>query len=397
MTHRRDGDPDTTRDDADLVSLERALIEGRLSRRQLLARAAALGLSGTAITSLVAACGGGGGSVDSEPSPLDTSLPESITLFNWSAYMSPKVIKGFEAETGVKVKQKYFVDNNDMYKRIKGGGTGYDIIVPSDSRIPQLRAEGLVQPLRLDLIPNWAGVTDPILRDSPSDPLVDGVKYSMPYMFGTAGILVRLDKIDAVSDSWEMLYDSANKGKIVMLADGANVLYPALALLGYSLNTENPTDIEEATARAIEQKPLVAAYDSADYVQRFLDGMPLVEGFDGDAVWAIQRLGLPKVKYVLPAEGFQVWCDAFAVPADAPHPYAAHLFINYVLDPKNMASCADATGYQPAVAAADAQISSLVQRAMRPTDEVLQQGTLSASVGDAQALYDAAWKKIQQA
>jgi spermidine/putrescine-binding protein len=194
-----------------------------------------------------------------------------------------------------------------------------------------------------------------------------------------------------------MLYDTRHKGQICMLNDASNVLTPALALLGFDLSTTSQDELDQATAKAIEQKSLVKAYDSVDYVARLLGGLPLVECYDGDAVWAIGQIGMSKVKYVLPREGFTVWCDAFAIFADAPNPYAAHLFINHVLDPKNMALCADATGYQPAVAAADPYVKSLVQRAMRPTDEVLSRGNLVKPLGEFQAAWDAAWKKIRSA
>ena len=182
-----------------------------------------------------------------------------------------------------------------------------------------------------------------------------------------------------------------------MLEGAHEVLGPALFSLGYSYNTTEQGQLDEATAKAIEQKPLVTTYSSSGMVKRITSGLPLVECWDGDAILAMNKIGLSKLSYVLPDEGYNVWMDGVCVPKNAPSPYAAHLFLNFMLDPVNAAESANFTGYQPVVAEADPMIESLVQRALRPSPEVIGRGTLAADIGDFEEAFQAAYKKVQQA
>lgn len=370
---------------------------GQMSRREFVTRAAALGVSLSALGTLLAACGGGDGKTGNKPAAMDTTLPETLVVYNWQYYMSPKVLKEFHTQTGVKVKEVYFDSVSGMVKDMKGGGSGYDILFPTDAFVTSLINAGLLQPLDMSLIPNFANVTQPLFQKPPFDNESDGNKYSVPYMFGTTGFCVRLDKVANPTDSWAMLWDKAYKGDIGMLNEPKEGLAAALFLLGYSSNSTSQQELDEATAKLIEQKPLVALYDSTKPSAETINGVALRHCWDGDAIAAIAKLGLSKAKYVLPSQGYLMWADGVCIPRNAPSPYAAHLFLNFLLDPQIAAENANYLAYQPVVEAADPLIKDLVQRAMRPTPEVIEGATLGVDLGDFSTQYDVAWEKVKKA
>ena len=396
MPDRPEDGPASRNSHDGFADLARACTDGRLTRRELLARAAVLGLSGSALGALLAACGGSS-EPKAAPVAMDTTLPQQITLYNWEFYSSPKALKGFEKLHGVKVVEKTFGSQDELYKVMQKDSGAFDVIMASDFWVKLLREGGLVQPLDMSRIPNFKYVTQPVFRKPSFDPEADGKKYSVPYMFGSVGFAVRLDKIHDPLPKWDILYDPAYKQQLSMLDGSREVLGPALFSLGYPLNTTDQAQLDEATAKAIKQKPLVTVYDSGSMKARILEGLPLVQCWDGDAVGAMNEMGLSKIRYVLPQEGYQIWADAVCVPTSAPSAYAAHLFLDYLLDPAVAAENANYLGYQPVVEAADPMIKSLVQRAMRPTPDVIAAGTLAEDLGEFNAAYDAAYEKVTKA
>ena len=373
--------------------------EGRLSRREFVAGATALGasLSSVAMALSVAGCGDGDGDSGDGPK-FDTTTPASITFYNWTEYTSPKVLKDFEKATGIKVDLRLYDSNEELFAALEKGRAAYDVVNPESAWVSILARAGLVQPLDMDLVPNFdTNVTTELFRAPPFDPGTDGVKYSVPYMFGTVGIGVRLDKIPDPPNSWELVYDPRYKGRISMLDGAHEILGPALFSLGYSSNTTDQGELDEATAKAVSQKPLVKVYDSTNMTASMTGGLPVVECWDGDAILAMNRMGISKLRYILPDEGYTAWMDGLCVPKNAPSPYGAHLFLDFLLDPVNAAECANFIGYQPAVDAADPLITSLVQRAMRPTPEVLEKGTLGIDLGDFEEAFQAAYEQVRKA
>jgi spermidine/putrescine transport system substrate-binding protein len=374
-----------------------ALAEGRVTRREFVVRATALGLSTSSIALFLGACGSGSGDGGSanEPSPLDTSLPASIRVLGWSEYVPPKVYAAFEKKYGVHCVETTFDSIDVMAEKMKAGGA-FDVVWSGDHSLTILRSADLVQPLHMDAIPNYTNV-GPAFSNAAYDPGTDGKRYSVPYMFGSIGYGVRTDKVQATDETWAPLFDPANKGRISMLDGSREVMAAGLFALGYSSNTTDQAQLDEATEKLIKQKPLILGYDSNTMVDRMVKGQAYTQCFDGDAIAAIKKIGLSKVKYVLPSNGYQLWADAIAIPRTAENVYAAHLFLDFLLDPAIAAEVGNAYGYQPAVEGADAMLKSLVQRAMRPTSEVLQRGSFTQNLGEFDSAYEKAYEKVQQA
>jgi len=378
---------------AELAALVDSLEEGGLTRRQFVGRAAALGLSVTAVGAFLSACGSSGSSAGASSSSMDTTKPAQISVCNWANYIDPAMVKQFERTTGIRVKYVTFSSNEDLLARVEKGEI-YDVVFAEEWASQVLIKQGKLQPLDMELLPNFANVTDPSFRNPPYDPGTDGKKYTTVYFFGSEGFAARLDKVDDPGDSWEVLYEPKYRDRLSMLDGSREILGPALFALGYGLNTTSQSELDRATAKALAQKPLVRVYDSINQADFIVRGQPLTECWDGDAAAAMNKVGISKVRYVLPREGYMVWADAPGVPTNARSPYGAHLFLDFLMQPNVAAANANASGYQPVVEAADPMIKSLVQRAMRPTAEQIAGGTFPQDLGDFNSAVDKAYKKV---
>ena len=383
----------------EVEKIVQGVAHGELTRRQFVERAVGLGLSLSAIGTILAACGtGSDADTGATPAPMDTTLPKEITIFNWADYMSPQCLKDFQAEYGIQVKQVYYDTNEDMFAKMRAGASGYDVIFPTDMWVSILSKSGLIQPLNMDYIPNFKYVTDPVFQkptfDNPDNQ--GGKKYSVPYMFGTTGYAARLDKCADPQDSWDQLWDAGWKDKITMLDASRETLGVGLIKSGYSPNTTNQEELDAGTQQCIDQKPLVLKYDSTT-MRLIVAGIPLVHCWDGDVGLAIKSIPPSKVKYVLPTEGYIVWADGVAIPTTAPSVYGATLFLNFMLLPKESGQAADYIGYQPVVSEAVQYITSPIQKRMRPTPEQIANGILNEDVGEFQKQYDEAWRRVKAA
>lgn len=385
-------------DTNEVEKIVQAVAHGELTRRQFVERGLALGLSLTALGTVLAACGEeeGGGET---PAAMDTTLPESITIFNWSDYMSPHCLRDFEKEYGVKVKEAFYDGNEALFAKLRAGATGYDVIFPTDMWVSVLRKADLIQPLNMDYIPNWKYVTDPVFQKPPFDNPDEqgGKKYSVPYMFGTTGYAATLAKVPEPKDSWDQLWDEAYTGQISMLDTPRETLGVGLIKLGYSPNTTSQEELDAAVDELIAQKPLVLRYDSTNTRRSIVQGLALTHCWDGDVGLAVKSIPAENVKYVLPNEGYIVWADGIAIPKATENVYAAHLFLNHMLDPKQAGQAADYIGYHCVVEEGAQYVTDPVQRAMRPTPEQIASGKLAEDVGEFQSQYDQAWQDLRAA
>jgi spermidine/putrescine transport system substrate-binding protein len=374
---------------------------GRLTRREFVVKAAALGLSASAIGWVLAACGTKAKSASTaqlEHLTPPATKPAKLFFFNWVDYMSPKVLKAFQKQYGIEVVETYYDSNEELAAKLKGGATGYDLINPTDFMVSILAKSGLLMPLDTSLIPNMKNV-EPFLKAPPFDDPVKqgGKKYSVPHMFGTTGMGIRTDFVPQQVTSWNVLFDPANKQKIVMLNGERDVLAVGLFMTGHDPNTIVQTELDEAVQKLIDQKPLVVKYDSNSPKRTMIEGNPYTHCWDGDAVMAKRALGTAKIDYVLPDDGFMVWADGIAIPKAAPSPYWAHIFLNFIHDPMNAAEISNYTGYQSGNLAAQPYITDRIQKGMRPTTETLMKGHFRFDLGAFSRNYDDAWVKVKSA
>ena len=377
---------------SDLHSMLTAVRRGRLSRRQFLQRGIALGLSATTLGALLSSCG----KEEEEPAAMDTTLPESIVFFNWADYLDPDLKKKFESETRVKVNGTFFDTNDDLLAKMRAGASGYDVICPGGYIVSIMRNSGMLQPLDMTLIPSDSEIM-PALQKPVFDDEADGNKYSVPSMFGNAGVGVRTDKVTETITSWASPWDPKYDQKITMLSAERTVLGEALKFLGYSINTTSQEELDAARDKLIEQKPLVLKYEASGLARSMAQGIPMVNCYDGDASIAKRELGAEMIDYVVPVEGAVFWVDNLSVPKSAPSPYAAHLFIEFLTKAENSAQNSGWIGYQPPNEAAFALIDDPIIQSLRPTDEQWAAGEIVNDLGEFNAAYTTAWTQVKAA
>ena len=322
---------------------------GTVSRRTLL-KAMAVAGTAAAAAPLLAACGAGATQTPSPtvpptaaPSaapgetpaetpaataePTATPQPEGeLFVYNYDEYIGKDTVPSFEEKYGIKVTYDRFDTYETMTTKISTGNSGYDITFATGVDVPGLLARNLVQPLDLTLIPNLVN-----LGEEWQDPAYDpGNAHSVPYMWWTTGFGYDPAKINENPTSWAALWDSRWKGKIAMLNDYRETFAVALIRLGYSVNTTSDAELDEALALLREQRPLLRKYTNDDIADLKSGNVWLCHAWGADVAQASRKR--KPLTYVIPDEGGIRGSDAMVLLANAPHPIAAHLFINHMLD-----------------------------------------------------------------
>lgn len=254
---------------------------------------------------VVAGCNGGGG--DDE---------KVLNFYNWSDYIAPELYELFEEEYGIKVVEDSFGSNEDLFAKLQGGATGYDVIVPSDYMVATMIELEMIAKLDKSQLQNLEHL-DPTFTDPPYDP---GMQYCVPYFWGTTGIGFNWNDWDEAPDSWKYIFDpelaAEFSGRLSMLDDMREVLGAALIYLGYSPNTTNEAELEEAKSLVLAIKPYVASFDSDTYEDNMVTGdIALVHGWSGDVFTA--QVEDENIDYVIPREGAVMWTDNLCITADA--------------------------------------------------------------------------------
>jgi len=329
--------------------------EKRISRSDFLRVAGAGAVAGSTLSVLAcqpnttAQSSGGGGSGPEE---------KVLNFYNWADYVAKSTIPDFEKQTGIKVTQDYFSSNEELLAKLQAGGTGYDVIVPSDYTVSIMIKSGILEPLDKSKIPNFKNVSEDF-KGLPYDP---DNKYTMPYQWGTTGILYNKKVLGVLELSWEPMWDPANKGKIGMLNDPRETPGAALYKLGYSVNTTDQEQLDEAEAELEKQKPLLRGYfDSTQNRPSVINGdLWLGHVFSGDAFLALSSN--EDLDYLIPKPGATVWTDNMAIPKGAEHPDNAHKFINYILGAKTGAALSNYTYYSSPNAAALPMIDDALKK-----------------------------------
>ena len=266
---------------------------------------------------------------------------QEINFFNYGENIDDETIKEFENQYGIKVNMETFDDMEAMYQKISSGAGKYDVVLVSDALMPRMIKNNLVQELNKENIPNISQMDEQYLNLD-IDP---GNKYSVPYMFGTIGIVYNTDVIKEDVDSWDILWDEKYKDKIFMFDTYRDTIGVALKKLGYSLNSTNQKEIDEAKELLLEQRKLVNPLYGVD------NGTTMIPAGETDInmIWSGEGLNLqeeyPNLKYVVPEDGANFWIDSLCITANAENVDGAEKFINFVSDKKSALRIADEIGY----------------------------------------------------
>lgn len=271
-----------------------------------------------------------------------------VIVYNWGGpYMSEgsndtlDLNEEFEKKYNIKVKYRTFDSNEGMYAKIKNGGADYDVIVPSDYMVQRLIEEGFLEKLNFDNIPNFETNIMPSFKNPSYDPTNE---YSVPYSWGTIGIIYNKTLVKEEVKSWDILWDKKYADNILMFNNSRDSFGMAQLLLGYSLNTTKKDEIDAAYKKLLEQKPIVQGYYMDEIYDKMINGdAAIATYYAGDALVMMQENS--DLAFAYPEEGTNRFVDAFCVLKGSKNKENAEKYINFMLEAQNAVANCEVTGY----------------------------------------------------
>lgn len=293
---------------------------------------------GTLLTAAVAALSLGAAALAEEEKKLN--------LFFWPGYIPDELLERFTAETGIELTMDIYDTNEALLAKLQAGATGYDVVIPSGYIVPVMIEQGLLQKFDAGTLPNGGNIM-PAFADPEFDP---GRQYTAPYMWGTTGLVYDSAKTGGeLPHSWSVFFEpGAQSGKVAALNDEVEVFNAAAYYLGFDKCTETPAEAQQILDLLLKQKPHLLLYGSSGTIDRTVAGEVAMHHIWNGAAHRV-RNAMDTARYLYPKEGITQWADNLSIPTGAAHPENAKIFINFLLDPKNVAEITNFTGYMNAV------------------------------------------------
>jgi spermidine/putrescine transport system substrate-binding protein len=314
---------------------------------------------------------------------------DRLYIYNWTYYTPPSVIEKFEKEYNVKVEYDEFDSNEAMYAKLKAGGGGYDIVFPSADYVSIMIKQNMLEPIDKSLLENLGNIDPAVLEKATYDP---NTEYSVPYYYGAAGIAVNTARVSNFGRSWSIFSRTDLKGKMTMLDDMREVMGDALAYLGYSVNSVNPGEIEQARDLINnEWKPNLVKFDAEAFGKGFADeNFWVVQGY---AEVVFEEIGdndalRDKTVFFIPPEGGPSYIDSMCILKGSKNKELAHKFIDFIHRPEIYAEFTDFFGF-PSTANIPAR--RLKTGAPHYAADELVNTELKDDVGAGLELYNNAW------
>ena len=339
-----------------------------------------------------------------EASGCSLTAGGTLHVYTWSDYIAPEVLNGFETALGVKVVVDTFDSNEAMYAKLKAGGAGYDIMMPSSYQVSQMAKEGMIEKLDHSKIPNVKKNFDASFATQIIDP---EFTYNVPYAVTYTGFLYLKDKVPEGVDvaSWTVLENAAVKGRVTLLDDIREVIGAGLMSLGYSINSTDPKEIEAAAEKVLKWRANIRKFDAESYKTEVPTGATWVgHGYSTDSTQVIvgdEEAGAPAredIGFALPKEGYSIAFDEMVVAKDAPRKDLAYAFINYIYEGEvakaNMEFICGPNPVKPGIEALDPDYRALI--VLSP--DQLKRGQVLKGFDDrpeVMELYNTAWDKIK--
>ncbi len=269
----------------------------------------------------------------------------TIYVYNVGDYIDEEVLDLFEKEyPDIRVNYETFYTNEEMHAKVMAGRTAYDVVFPSDYMVERMIEEDMLLEINFDNIPNYKNIGDEFKGlDYDKNAL-----YSVPYMWGTMGILYNKDMVDSGDmDSWQAMFSEKYKGKIFMLDSERDMISITLKSLGYSMNSQDDSELKAAENALIKQKPLVKAYCGDEVKDKMIanEGAMTI-AWSGDAFYCMDLND--SLAYSVPKEGSNLWFDSMVIPKTSKHQKEAELFIDFMCRPEIAKMNAEYIGYSTA-------------------------------------------------
>ncbi len=315
---------------------------------------------------------------------------ETITVYNWGDYIDPEVIDQFEKETGIKVVYQMFETNEDMYTKIKNTNNSYDVIFPSDYMIERMIDEDMLAEINFDNIPNFKTI-DPEFVNPAFDP---ENKYSVPYTWGTLGILYNKKMVKEDVDSWGILWNKKYKNQIIMMNSQRDAIGMTLKYLGYSLNETDPKVLDKAKKKLIEQSPLVLMWCMDEVKDKMIgEEAALALVYAGDAVYCKGQN--ENLEYAIPKEGSNIFYDSMCIPKNCNNKSGAEKFIDFMCRSDIQAKNAEYIGYSSPSTSARELMGDAGKDPTAYPDITKYDLEFFSALGDKTKIFDELWTEIK--
>jgi spermidine/putrescine transport system substrate-binding protein len=339
-----------------------------------------------------------GCSNEPNPMPKVTEIPaktmenKTLVLYNWEDYIGSKTLENFEKETGIHVQELFYQDEEEMLGAVQSDLKAYDLVVCSGDLVREMQSAKIFAQLDFSKIPNFKYISKQYTNRS-SDP---EQKYSIPYLWGTTGMVVNTKYIKEDTDSWQVLFNKQYKGKIAVLNNSFEVMAAASKLLGYSINDTSNEKFSKMKPMLREQKPLLQGYLDVVTIRHLLieEKLWAAQIYSGEGLVAVDEN--ENLAYVIPKEGAPIWLDHFAMPRHAQHKEAAHIFLNYILRPEVNAAIASELWYAtPNEAATPHMDPEVIQSAsVYPPADVRARCEFFEDTGEATPTFSRIWADL---
>ena len=371
-------------------------------------RVFAISMAGlTAASALLSGCGASGntGTSGTDSAASGSADGGELYVYNWGEYIDEDVISQFEEETGITVVYDLFETNEEMYPVIEADAVNYDVVCPSDYMIQKMRENDLLAELNFDNIPNIAQI-DPAYMEM-SQAFDPENKYSVPYCWGTVGILYNTRLLEELGvpapTKWADLWDERLSGEILMQDSVRDAFMVALKKDGYSMNSESKDELEQAKQELIDQKPLVQAYVIDQVRDKMIGGEAAVGViYSGEMLYIqdeVANLGLDyDLEYVIPEEGTNLWLDSWVIPKNAKNKENAEKWIDFMCRPEiakaNFEYITYPTPNKGAFELLDEEMQN--NKAVFPDIDSLKNSEVYKYLGDeTDAVYNELWKEVK--
>ena len=361
----------------------------------------------TAASALLSGCGASGntGASGTDSAASGSTDGGELYVYNWGEYIDEDVISQFEEETGITVVYDLFETNEEMYPVIEAGAVNYDVVCPSDYMIQKMRENDLLAELNFDNIPNIDQI-DPAYMEM-SQAFDPENKYSVPYCWGTVGILYNTRLLDELGvpapTKWADLWDERLSGEILMQDSVRDAFMVALKKDGYSMNSESKDELEQAKQELIDQKPLVQAYVIDQVRDKMIGGEAAVGViYSGEMLYIqdeVANLGLDyNLEYVIPEEGTNLWLDSWVIPKNAKNKENAEKWIDFMCRPEIAKANFEYITYPTPNKGAFELLDEDMQnnKAVFPDIDSLKDSEVYQYLGDdTDAVYNELWKEVK--
>ena len=329
--------------------------------------------------------------------PVCASAQEVVNVFNWEDYIDESVLAQFEQETGIHVNYMRFTTNEDMIVQVEANPGAFDVCFPSDYIVERMLNKDMLAEIDYSKVPNAQYILDN-LRSPDYDP--DNV-HSLPYMWGTVGILYNTTMVEEPVDSWGILWDSKYKSNVFMLDSFRDSMGVTLKYLGHSMNTRDIIALESCKDKLIEQKKngIVKAYQVDETKDKMVAGeAALAVMWSGDAQYAIDLN--PDLAYSIPSEGSNIWIDAMVIPKNAQNMDNALKFVDFLCRPDIAQKNCEAIWYSsPNSGAIELMGEDYTENpVMNPTDEEVARCEFFHDIDETfMPVYTALWQEVKNA